>query len=114
MLDDFRLTEPGDFAYTMASSPATKPSDAEVQIHLCIPDDQTRHLPKRRRAPAYLPTNVPLPRVGEVLYLSSSSAWAVAMVIHDWQAPNRLRIEVWLEHVSASRHARPTGFALTQ
>ena len=104
-----------DTAETMASSPAA-PSNGhfEMQVHLCIPEDQQRYLPKRRRAPAYLPKGAPMPRVGEVIYLSSSSAWAVAMVIHEWESPTRLRVEVWLEHVSASRHARPTGFALTQ
>lgn len=85
-----------------------------VTIHLCVPDDQERHLPKRRRAPQFLPSSVPLPRQGEVIYLSSTSAWGVTMVIHEWRAPTDLRIEVWLEHVGSARHARPSGFTLTQ
>jgi hypothetical protein len=86
----------------------------KITIHLCVPDDQERHLPARRRAPRYLPPTAPLPRQGEVIYLSSSSAWGVTMVIHEWRAPDELHIEVWLEHVGSSRHARPTGFTLTQ
>jgi hypothetical protein len=85
-----------------------------VRIHLCIPDDQERHLPKRRRAPLYLPVDAPLPRHGEVIYLSSTSAWGVIMVIHEWRSPVDLRVEVWLEHVGAARHSRPSGFSLTQ
>jgi hypothetical protein len=90
------------------------PSTPTVEIHLCVPDDQQRHLPKRRRAPNPLPPNAPLPRTGEVLYLSSSSAWAVEQVIHEWRSPVDLRIELWLTHVGSSRHGRPTGFAITQ
>lgn len=85
-----------------------------ITIHFCIPNDQEAHLPKRRRAPHCMPPTVPLPRQGEVVYLSSSSAWGVTMVIHEWRSPSDLRIEVWLEHVGSSRHARPTGFTLTQ
>jgi hypothetical protein len=85
-----------------------------IQIHLCVPDDQERHLPKRRRAPQYLPAMAPLPRVGEVIYLSSSSAWGVELVIHEWRTPHDLRIEIWITHVGSSRHTRPTGFSLTQ
>jgi hypothetical protein len=98
-------------------SPMTIPpttTTANVEIHLCVPDDQRQHLPKRRRAPHQLPANAPLPRVGEVLYLSSSSAWAVELVIHEWRSPEDLRIELWLTHVGSSRHARPPGFAITQ
>jgi hypothetical protein len=91
-----------------------RPVLTEVTIHLCIPDDQEKHLPSRRRAPHYIPNGVPLPRQGEVVYLSSSSAWGVTMVIHEWRAPDDLHIELWLEHVGSSRHARPDGFTLTQ
>ncbi len=85
-----------------------------IEIHLCISDDQQRWLPKRRRAPQTLPASAPLPRIGEVIYLSSSSAWGVAMVIHEWLSPHDLRIELWLEHVHATRHQRPSGFSITQ
>ena len=86
----------------------------QIKIHLCVPDDQEHLLPKRRRAPIYLPSDAPLPRRGEVIYLSSSSAWGVSMVIHEWRAPTVLHIEVWIEHVGNARHARPAGFTLTQ
>jgi len=88
--------------------------ETQVRVHLCIPEDQKPHLPRRRHAPAYLPANAPIPRQGEVVYLSSSSAWGVAMVIHEWESAEVLRVEVWLEHVTTSRHSRPTGFWLTQ
>lgn len=80
----------------------------------CIPEDQSRHLPRRWRAPACLPEGAPTPRVGEIIYLSASSAWAVALVVHEWKAHDTLRVELWLEHVSSSRYERPPGFALTQ
>jgi hypothetical protein len=89
-------------------------TEPTVTIHLCVPDDQERHLPKRRRAPPYLPPGVPLPRVGEVIYLSSTSAWGVELVVHEWRTPTELRIEVWLTHVGSARHLRPPGFSLTQ
>lgn len=85
-----------------------------IEIHLCISDDQQKWLPKRRRAPHTLPPSAPLPRIGEVIYLSSSSAWGVCMVIHEWRSPQDLRIELWLEHVQAARHQRPSGFTITQ
>lgn len=84
----------------------------QTTVCLCIPEDQKRHLPKRHRA--RWPHGTPLPRQGEVIYLSSSSAWGVTMVVHELRAGDKLVIEVWLEHVSSSRHTRPTGFALTQ
>jgi len=97
----------------MPNTNQTPSQDVSVQIHLCVPDDQTRFLPKRRRAPAYLPHNAPLPREGEVIYLSSTSAWGVAMVIHEWRNSHHLVVEVWLEYLQGARARRPTGFALT-
>ncbi len=94
---------------TAHATPSTK-----VQIHLCIPDEQERHLPVRRRAPQFLPRDVPMPRTGEVIYLSSTSAWVVRMVIHEWRTAFDLRIELWLEWVGSARHARAPGFTLTQ
>lgn len=85
----------------------------KIEIHFCIPDDEKQFLPMRRRTPTLLPPNAPLPRQGEVLYLSKESAWCVELVIHEWSAPTMLRVEVWLQHLSL-RRARPTGFMLTQ
>lgn len=96
------------------TSPSAIPEPTEVQIHLCIPEDQERHLPKRRRAPLLLPRDVPLPRIGEVIYLSSSSAWTVSFVIHEWRSAGELRIELWMDWAGSARHARAPGFALTQ
>ena len=85
-----------------------------MRVHLCIPDDQEHHLPKRRRAPQFVPNDVPLPRVGEVIYLSSTSAWVVRIVIHEWHTAVDLRIELWLEWIGSARHSRPPGFEITQ
>lgn len=94
-----------------ADSPAASPL---IEIHLCVPDDQEQHLPKRRRAPRYLPLTAPLPRVGEVVYLSSSSAWQVDVVVHEWRSPTHLRVELWLVWIGHARHARRPGFEVTQ
>lgn len=82
-----------------------------LTVHLCVPDDQARHLPKRRKAPESLPPNIPVPRQGDVIYLSRSSAWAVSLVVHDWLAPDNLRIEVWLKHVANVQALQESGFA---
>lgn len=89
-------------------------NNSYVSVHLCVPEDQARHLPKRRRAPHLLPRDVPLPRTGDVIYLNPQSAWGVQMVVYQWDTPDALRIEVWLEYVANSRHTRPSGFSLTQ
>lgn len=87
------------------------PPTVTVEAVLCVSDDQKRYLPKR----AQLPTQVPLaaiPRVGEAVYITPQSAWAVELVANVWITPLHLRIEVWLEHVQSSRRERPSGFAL--
>lgn len=89
-------------------------SGLTVDVCLCVPDDQEVHLPKRRRAPRRMPNGAPIPRMGEVVYLSSTSAWKVLMVIHEWRALDQLRVEVWLEYVGGARDRRPPGFELTQ
>ena len=100
----------------MPSDPPSSsgPDGVAVSALFCVPEDQLHFLPKRIKAPDVLPLDVPIPRHGEVIYLSPSSAWVVQTVIHEWLSPDTLRIEVWLDHVSSSRRARPTGFALTQ
>jgi hypothetical protein len=86
---------------------------ALLTVHLCVPDDQVRHLPRRRRAPERLPPNVPVPRMGDIVYLARTSAWGVTAVVHDWVAPDELRIEIWLNHIGTT--AQHSGFApLTQ
>lgn len=91
-----------------------RPEGVQVEIKLCVPADQERHLPRRSRAPQFLPATAPLPRQGEVIYLSSTSAWGVELVIHEWLSPRDLHVEVWITHVDSARHRRPTGFSLTQ
>lgn len=86
----------------------------KITICFCVPEDQEFFLPKRRRAPGHLPPEAPLPRTGEYVYLSSSSAWQVMSVIHEWRSEVDLHIECWLEYVGSARHRRPAAFALTQ
>lgn len=85
-----------------------------VELCFCVADDQEVHLPKRRRAPKRLPVDVPLPRVGEIVYLSSTSAWEVRTIVHEWRAADLLRIEVWLAYAGGARSIRTPGFELTQ
>jgi hypothetical protein len=82
------------------------------EIRLCIPDDE-RHLADELPAWALeWPESAPLPRNGDVIYLTSTSAWGVSMVIHERLSRDVTRIEVWLSHVGASRHHREPGTAL--
>jgi hypothetical protein len=85
-----------------------------IRPHFCIPADQEVLLPKRRRAPVTLPAEAPLPRVGEVVYLSSTSAWTVSSIVHEWRSPHDLYIEIWLEYAGPARRARRPDFATTQ
>lgn len=98
----------------MPKTNAPAPAAPKIEIFLCVPDDQERYLPKRRRAPLRLPVSAPLPRSGEVIYLSSTSAWGVELVIHEWRSPVDLHIQVWITHVGAAIHKRPSGFEITQ
>ena len=75
-----------------------------VGVKLCIPDDQQAHIPEFMPVGLNIPNGAPIPRQGEVVYLSSTSAWGVAMVVHEWLSPAELRVEVWLEHIGAARH----------
>lgn len=85
-----------------------------VEVRLRVPDDQAHHLPSRARWPDCLPGNAPLPRQGDLIYLSSTSAWGVEAVIHEWRTPQDLRIEVWLHHLGATHHTTRPDFATTQ
>lgn len=107
---DIRLDDP--MPGRTASTP--EPNGAPVvQAHYCVPDDQQRYLPRQSRIPTRLHPNVPMPRVGDVVYLSPRSAWGVQLVVYDWRSPGLLCIEVWLQHVATTAQ-RPTGFAITQ
>jgi hypothetical protein len=54
-----------------------------------------------------LPPGVPLPGRGDVLYLSSTSAWAVDTVVFERRAGGRMAVQLWLVYVGAARAARP-------
>lgn len=90
------------------------PNALNLEVRFCIPNDQEKHLPARRRHPAVLPAGAPIPRQDDIVYLSSSSAWGVRAVIHEWRSPTDLNVQVWLEYVGSSRQARVTGFSTTQ
>jgi hypothetical protein len=81
-------------------------------IRLCIPDDQRHHAADLPRWALEMPHGTALPRVGDVLYLSSTSAWGVSLVIHERLSPQVTRVEIWLEHVGAARHTRDPGSRL--
>jgi hypothetical protein len=83
-----------------------------VETRLCIPDDQLHEAADLPVWALELPDGAPLPRTGDVLYLSSTSAWGVSMVIHERLTRDFTRIEVWLSHVGASRHSREPGSSL--
>lgn len=97
------------FDLAMASAEHTP----RVTVHLCVPDDQVRHLPRRQRAPEHLHPDIPLPRQGDVIYLSPRSAWGVQLVVFDWPRPGEMRVEIWLQHV-ATTHGRPNAFPVMQ
>lgn len=79
------------------------------EVLLRVPEDQRYLLPAI--ATLTVPHAAPMPRQGEVVFIGSS-AWGVQLVVHEWSHPRKLRVEIWLEHVSCTRHASPSGFAL--
>ena len=81
-----------------------QPRKPVATVHLCIPDDQLAHLPEGLPIPAW-PAEFPTPRIGEVLYLTSTSAWLVHTVIHELLHGD-LRTEVWIERVASARVSR--------
>ena len=86
-----------------------------ISIEIRAVDESDAPLPKRRRTPRMLPITAPLPRIGEVLYLTSTSAWRVVMVVHEWLAPDHLTIVVWLTHAGSTHHTTPPpAFEITQ
>jgi hypothetical protein len=97
---------------------ASKPVPSNVNPAICIElrpiDDDAHLLPRRRRHPQYLPLHTPLPRVGELLYLSSTSAWGVKGVLHEWIAPDRLNITVLIQYLGGSHHGDRPDFPVTQ
>lgn len=90
------------------------PPRLKIEAVLSFPDDQRVHLPDYRPAPDLLPPGSPIPRLGEFVYLSSTSAWMVWRGVHEWLSPTGLRIEVWLDWVGSSRQARNPDFMVTQ
>jgi len=90
------------------------PDKLHTETVLCFPEDQRVHLPEHRQAPDLLPQGAPMPRVGEVICLNSTSCWAVTLVIHEWRTPTSLCIQVWLEFLGTSRVMRNPNFTVAQ
>ena len=89
-------------AITCRPLPRRKPA---FVVHLCIPDDQIAHFPQGQAIPTW-PLGVQPPRIGEVIYLTSTSAWVVSMVVNELVHGGGVRIEAWLDWIGASRHRR--------
>ena len=90
---------------TSAQAPRRSISaEAASNVHLCIPEEQVMHFPNGQAMPTW-PAGAPVPQAGEVIYLSSTSAWAVRIVIHEFMRGS-LRTEVHLEWIGAARHLR--------
>jgi hypothetical protein len=85
-----------------------------ICIELKPVDEHAAMVPKRRRAPQFLPIQAPLPRQGEIVYLSSTSAWSVRGVLHEWLTPQYLHVTVLIEYQGHTHHAARPDFALTQ
>lgn len=100
---------------TKARSPRSAPRRAQgAAVHLCFPDDQLAHFPEGKSDVPRWPLGVPAPRQGEVIYLTSASAWAVSLVIHELVFGGGVRTEIWLEWIGASRHRREAECTFVQ
>jgi len=97
---------------TMTHKPA--PTFPAIRIELRSLDETAAPLPKRRQIPEALPFGAPLPRAGEIVYVSSTSAWRVRLVLHEWLSPSYLRIVVLVDYEGTTHHAPDVPFALTQ
>ena len=75
------------------------------RVIFCISDEQLPHFPSGQAMPTW-PAGAPVPQPGEVVYLSSTSAWAVRVVIHEFMRGGGVRTEVHLEWVGPARHPR--------
>lgn len=73
-------------------------------VHFCIPDEELPHLPIGQALPTW-PAGAPMPHVGEVIYLTSTSAWAVRIVIHEFMHGS-VRTEIHLVWIGPARHLR--------
>lgn len=81
-------------------------------VRLCIPDDQLAHAEDLPAWALELPEGAPLPRRQDVLYLNSTSAWAVELVIHERVSRSLTMVEVWLTYMGAGRQRRDPGMRL--
>lgn len=100
-------------ARPLASEQSIEPSPGALTlVELCIPDDQRQHAEDIPQWALRLPAGAPVPRQGEVIYLSSTSAWGVELVVHERISRDLTRIEVWIKHVGSARCRREGGTRL--
>ena len=67
-----------------ATDTVLPPPAARLFFGVPVDEPLRRYLPRRLRAPTVLPTNAPIPRIGERVHLTSISAWDV--VLGPWSA----------------------------
>lgn len=83
-----------------------------VVVTLRIPDDQLQYAHDIPMWALQLPPGSPVPRVGEVVYLSSTSAWAVGFVVHERLSRELTRVECVISYMGAARYLREPGTPL--
>jgi hypothetical protein len=84
-----------------------------IRVELRSFDEAAQPLP--RRGPRFLPPAAPVPQQGDLVYLTSTSAWRVRMLVHEWLALDTLHVHVIVEHVGATHHGNRASFpAATQ
>lgn len=95
---------------------ATSPRNdhGSVRVVLRPIDEHAALFPKRRRAPFVLPTGAPVPRAGEMVFLTSTSAWGVLHVVHEILAGGELCVSVWLRYLGKTPYAERPDFVPTQ
>lgn len=92
-----------DGSGSLATRREARVQTSEPRIKLCISDDQLTHLPQGVAVKTW-PAGAVLPRVGEVVYLSSTSAWVVRIVVHEFLCGGDVSTEVWIDWIGAARH----------
>lgn len=82
-----------------------------VRVEIESLDDVTSPLPKRARR--FLPPGAPVPSRGDILYLTSTSAWRVHQVIHEWLGPSLLHVHLVCAHEGGTHYGDRANFSLT-
>lgn len=79
------------------------------EAHLCIPEDQVQYLPPGQHVRTLWPSGAAIPKREDIVYLTSTSAWVVFIVVHELlDGGQDVRVELWLNWIGASRNSRPS------